>query len=584
MSYKYKLAYATRKQAAKPTKIGSLVVAREEDEAFFRTKLTGSVEFVGADFDFLEEAKKYAVSCCQDIAFTILRDCVETGEAIVWEGHFVLDEVDYDFDNKTASVQKIAVRDDYTEILGAWSKEVNIMQMEPRIRIMLNAGRGTTDPDYNPTGTNYYDRGIDLIESLRYLIRQTLRLSSRQEQVSRQALSSFLSAAVNPVTGRTNIFNDVVLMHLSDAKRPGATNPARTAKISLKGMLKGLKEMFNLYWYIDPETGFVRIEHVSFFPHLTYTPAPVSLDLTQDHFKEKLKGKNAYSNDNSQLFGTEGLEIQLNAYDPVGVYDVDSEYDPDGKYTPPAEFAKVYYLFSNECVPTDAKGEKTEGIKTSTLFFTDILAARVFPAALADEGWALVEAPMINRIRTIREVYTPLTNLLVHNGNLSASALFRDYHRYFSSFNYGYLSATKDIAGRPVPSKSIKNTRVFPDIDLAYCCGDNYDFSGAIKHPLAARATVEKLEYNLDTDNVTVSLVAARECKDVPVSEPEQHTPETPDNGCKPHGTFLRKDQQLHYCPGNVRKLHSETTTEYYADGACGEFTTGGVTTIIKDC
>lgn len=584
MSYQYKISYSTRSRFVQPAKDGKITLAKEDGEMFFRAKLTGSMELSGEDYDFLQEAKTFSVKCCQQISVTIYKTCAAGGQKIAWEGEFGLGSIGWDFDNRTATIQKINVKDAYTEVFANWFKPINLLDYNTFERVALDTQRSATDTDYNPSGSNYHSRCMDFIEVLRYMIRRTFRLSSRQDQVSREELSTFFSAATNPVTGKMNIFKDVFITHLSDLKRPDASNPATEGKISLKDMLNAIKLLFNVYWFVDEETGFIRLEHISFFPHLSYGAAPVTLDLTQDSFKEALDGKKGYTSDESEIFATEGLEMALNKYDGPGAYSADAPYNPGNSYKAPPEMAGVYYLYGNECVPMDAKGERTENIKVVPNFFTDVLAARVYPAAIADDGWSLLHAPMQGRIRTVKSKYLPLSNESVQNGELSPSVLFRDYHRYNVSFSYGSMADVKDFTGKPMPSKSVKLTQKFTEFELSNCCGSEYNFSGVIRHPYGSETWVTQLEYDLQSETITVSLMAARECDvDIPETDDDRDTGEG--NGCPAYGTVLRTDEQLFWCPAGARRqLHKSVTTTYYADGQCGEYNLGGVTKIIKEC
>lgn len=576
MPFTYKLSYSSRSQYITPKSIGKIVVSRESEEMFFREKMSGAMELAGDDYIFLNDAEKYSVSCCQEILLSVYRRCLTGPETLFWEGTFSLFDISWDFDNQIATVQKISVKDAYTEIFANWQKEFNLLDFTERVSVRLVAGALSNDPEFNPTGTDIYNRGFDFIDGLRFLIRQTLQIAEGGPQASRQQTSSFFTDATNPVTGKANFLNDLVMMHLSDAKRPGATNPAVTSKISLKAFLTAVKQLFNAFWFVDSETGFIRIEHITYFPHYSYSAPPVTLDLTQAQFKDAMSGKNGYSHDTSEIFATEGLEIAINNAVREGA----SQY-PIRTYDPPQEFSSTYFLYANECIPRDQKGERTEQIKTVSGFATDVLSCRINPREITDEGWLLTDAGVVGSERQFRSATLPLSATTFQNGNLSAGRLFKDFHRYYASFNYGSLSAGKDDKGKPMRAKSVKYTKSFPVIQLSNCCGDSYDFSGYIKHPYADKAAVNQLEFDLETEVIDVSLVAIRACDNIPI--PDVDDEQDPTEGCPGYGTLLRLEEEEVYCSDGLTTAYFNIF-EVYADGLCGEFRVGGIVRYVSDC
>lgn len=319
MAFRYRLEYATRSKLVTPKDPVKIVVAKEQEEVFFREKLTGSVTLTNEDYQFLRDAETYAVECCQEITFIIERTC---DEEIFWEGYFTLYNVEWDYDNQEATIQKVIVRDKYSIIFANWHKEINWFgDVKPRRPAAYYVPEHPLQPfthpalmseEFNPTGSNNYYRGFYFNYAILWLIQQTLKGTEGESfaDITEAEMSDFLTATTNPANGKPNYLRDVLLMHISDAKRPDATEPASIGKVTLRDVLTNLKYLYNAWWYID-EDGHFRIEHISYFKNFSYSPIGITLDLTQEEFKDKMVGKNKYSYNADELKGREGVEQSL---------------------------------------------------------------------------------------------------------------------------------------------------------------------------------------------------------------------------------------------------------------------------------
>lgn len=160
MAFIYKLSYGSRSATIQPKAIGKIVVAREEEEVFFREKLIGTLVVTGDDYHFLNDAKTFAVECCQEIALFIERTCAG-GTELFWQGYFTLMDIQWDEDNTQATIKKIQTRDDYSAIFANWHKEINWLDYKKVYR--PNTGKVSFGPtiqfhqitpysaQYNPT-------------------------------------------------------------------------------------------------------------------------------------------------------------------------------------------------------------------------------------------------------------------------------------------------------------------------------------------------------------------------------------------------------------------------------------------------
>lgn len=593
MAYRYTLQYASRSKAIEPKSVGKITVAREQDEAFFREKMSGGVVVVNEDYNFLRDAEIYAVECCQEITFLIERQTCAGGDyETFWEGYFSLYDVEWDLENQEANIKKVTVRDRYNVIFANWHKEINWLGGGPKRR--PNPADDTIQPriaftqsvpgseEYNPSGSNLFNRGFYFNRAILWLAKQTLNGTGSEvyTDITLPQMSQFLTASTNPANGKPNILPDVIMMHLSDAKRPEATRYAFEAKVTLKDVLANLKLLYNAYWFIDEDNHF-RIEHLSFFKNFDYTPPGVTLDLTEEQYEEKLVGKKKYFYQSELLKGREGVEqgITLPAYDQESTLWTQEE-NPSTK-----EFHASYMSYFDNCVPRDDKGEASEEFKSITLFTTDWRTVAYKPDTVPDEGWMLVHVPVVNAPNAVAMGWLPISGQEYTNGNLAMTRLYYEFGRTDLSFQYGMMSFEKQaekrdidpetdyITERPMRAKSTKRVKSFEPIELDLCCGDSdYDFSGYIKHPLDDNCVVEKLEFDLETETVNLSLVSSTSCDNIPF--PEYEEIQEPDPGCLQQGVLLRSDLEETTRQDNATSyITIKRYTDYYADGNCGEYT-----------
>lgn len=82
-----------------------------------------------------------------------------------------------------------------------------------------------------------------------------------------ELLSDFFTNATNPATGETGAANELPRLQLSagsDVKRYGATEAATRVLISLEQTLADLGAMYKVSAFVDPATGWLRIEHPAY--------------------------------------------------------------------------------------------------------------------------------------------------------------------------------------------------------------------------------------------------------------------------------------------------------------------------------
>lgn len=592
MAYTYQLNYLSRSKMIEPKSIGKITVAREEGEAFFREKIGGGLEIAGEDYKFLEGAKNFAIQCCQQLTLFIYRSCGSGTPRLFWSGYFNLHDIAWDIDNQTAKIDKINVQDRYSGIYSNWHLEINILDYPNQVSftnptLFPRPFKQTTQrsDDYNPTGSNRYDSGFYLSNAILYTVQQTLKGTSYEKvgQVTAAQMSEFFCAEINPVTNKYNQLKDTLMMHISEAKRPGRTNPATKGTIKLKDLLSELKKLFGAYWFID-ENGKFRIEHISYFPAYSYSAPFVTLDLTAEKYKDVMSGLRRFSYQSEKLKGMEGVEHTVSRSSFETQSTISTSYD-----MAEPEFSGAYLAYSESCAPRDDKGEKTSQFETVSLFTTDFQSIQNKPDTFPEEDvWALVhvkdfESSDFNN--TVEYGWVPISGKRMRNGYLAASRLFFDFGRNETSFMYGMFSANKEkpkevsttVTERPLRNRSVKPIITYPSVTLSICCGETYDFSGYIKHPLADNCVLESAEYDLYVESVEVSFNSANTCTDVPY--PDYDEIEEPDPNCPIPGLVImveedRQDYGYETIDNIAYRIELITSIITFSDGFCGTYYT----------
>ena len=102
--------------------------SKQSQQEFFRTKMSGKLTFVDADFDFIRTKPI-------DTEFK-LETFISYNGGVSWEsymkGHFWKTDAEFDLDARTCVVTPEA-DDDYTAILEGIEKEFNLIQLAPEI-------------------------------------------------------------------------------------------------------------------------------------------------------------------------------------------------------------------------------------------------------------------------------------------------------------------------------------------------------------------------------------------------------------------------------------------------------------------
>lgn len=109
----------------------SLDYARESQQMFFRTSLSGSIDFVNEDYDFLINKTFSAL-----FYFEIQISDNGASWSHYWWGKFYKTDCKIDMDNKKITVKPDVV-DQYTDILAGLEKEYDLIKLAPEIEKII---------------------------------------------------------------------------------------------------------------------------------------------------------------------------------------------------------------------------------------------------------------------------------------------------------------------------------------------------------------------------------------------------------------------------------------------------------------
>ena len=96
-------------------------LSQEENQVFHRTKIDGSVKFVGEDFSFI-------VNSNHNVTFTL---SVYRGETLIGESEFLKSDCELNYSDKVATV-KLRVTDKYETFLANYDNKYNLVKLAPK--------------------------------------------------------------------------------------------------------------------------------------------------------------------------------------------------------------------------------------------------------------------------------------------------------------------------------------------------------------------------------------------------------------------------------------------------------------------
>lgn len=181
--------------------------------------------------------------------------------------------------------------------------------------------------------------------------------------------SDFFLSTANPVImdnyGEARTFRYLTLHHASNIKDPTTDSPARQWNLSLKTLLEALREMFQVYWYID-DSGRFRIEHIS-HPDFQQTANVQNLNLIEQGAFTRRKNRYEYTKDE--------MPSRDHWQQPIELANTD--------------FKGVDIIYLQE--PTNAREESNVRQHTITLM-SDLETANNSPTDISNDGYFLIDS------------------------------------------------------------------------------------------------------------------------------------------------------------------------------------------------
>ncbi|NVO33205.1 hypothetical protein [Hymenobacter lapidiphilus] len=314
-----------------------------------------------------------------------------------------------------------------------------------------------------------FTRGFPLLDAVRGLLKATVAGTSAVAIVPPTAaqLSDFFTNPVNPATGATGAANEVpglLLSAASDVKRYGASEPATKVLISLKSMLDDLAALYDVGWFIDPVTGWFRIEHRAW---REAGAGATVLDLTTA--PETILSE-AYSYRTDKLPRTEELTIAA-----ALTQDAAKGYF----------FDKASIEYTGQCVNT-REGQNKQTRSASRLT-GDVAGMVLSGERLPDSALVLLAA-------------APDGLLQDGNRKAAASELLKRYHRR------GRVRPTGTVAGQLLDFQSVKPGRLQEGLSARLCSLDQLGPAASITTNLGPGGQLDKAEWDLLTGIVSLSI------------------------------------------------------------------------------
>lgn len=101
---------------------------REQGQQFFRTKMSGKLDFIGADAEWI-----IARGFSHEIGVEVQRsNDLGTNWSTIWTGHFFMTDCEVNLDDSRVTVQP-TVDDAYNKVLAGYEKEFNLVELLPEV-------------------------------------------------------------------------------------------------------------------------------------------------------------------------------------------------------------------------------------------------------------------------------------------------------------------------------------------------------------------------------------------------------------------------------------------------------------------
>jgi hypothetical protein len=359
-------------------------------------------------------------------------------------------------------------QDRYIEITGpggAFNEET-----KPNLNLRTNVNATRCVRLIWEFGTFTFNRNRRLVDVLKYLVEQSCPAAAPTDA---DEISEFLTAEENYATGTINVLKDLLIVAKSDIIGYNSSEPASKALISLKNLLDDLRQMLQLYWYLDAEGKF-RIEHFSFFDQVGI------VDLNQEKYARWMN--RAYEYDKPNMPRYERL--------------IFSEY-----------FNEDFHLgeieYSGACV-NKLEGQDTKEYNI-TRFDNDLQNLIIQGESLNRQGFVLIA----HQEGQVLKEDGPYSGEELVNGHLAAANLIKHYHQH------GRVLGSGLVNGLDTVFKSTLRIKKQNPIIIEDCCEPELDPFATFATGLSSNGSLLYTELSLQTGALAVATLHPAEDGDL---------------------------------------------------------------------
>jgi hypothetical protein len=275
-------------------------------------------------------------------------------------------------------------------------------------------------------GTFTFSRNRRLVDVLSFLAG---KMPGNIKPVTPEAVSQFLSAQTNYVTGTRNPLVDLAFAQKSDITSYSSSEVATKGMLSLKELFDELRSTFQLYWFLDTN-GKLRLEHFSYFQRQG------TFNLVRPEWARYLVNTRAYEYTKDKMPRYQRLTFGFAFGD---------------------DFLSSEIEYKSDCV-NKLEGQDTE--ETSVTKFTTDLTGLLTSAGSDRNGFVL----MVHRDGSVLKEQGAITGALLPNAHLAAANLQANYYQHGRVLMSGLRN---DV---PVTFKSINKNRKQVALRVPACC------------------------------------------------------------------------------------------------------------------
>lgn len=241
----------------------------------------------------------------------------------------------------------------------------------------------------------------------------------------------------NYVTGLPNKLINLTISQKSDVINPTSTNAATIGKITFEKLEKLWAYMFNAFWFIDPLTNKMRIEHISFFNKT------LAYDTTVSPLLKWNKSKRKWSYDKSKMPKYEKFMCKEQMV---------------------LDFIGKDIWYDTSCVDQNVESNTKE--RFLDFLTTDLYALFLDPANADKNGFVLFCNIKFGVGYSVDIEQGLLSSAYLRNGHLSWANLHAAYHKHNRVLKQGYMNGVLTNFASAIPTKEQKN------VVIERCCDD----------------------------------------------------------------------------------------------------------------